>query len=226
MPITPASVVTIFPWPNFQAVIDGLPAIGSQLFTYDANTTTPKAAYHDPGLLTPHPNPIVMNDQGAAVVYLNGFYHLRFQDEVGELFWEIDNYSFASGLVPSPDGFTRGSTDATINADPGAATLTLTGLAPLGYRVTGVTSTITTGFGTSNGLTALLIGDGVLEDRWGRQAILTAAAQTGQQSAHSDTQPIAHVAYTLLIGAEGGLFDTTGALHVTVYWESLTADVP
>lgn len=226
MPITPASVITVFPWPLFQCVIDGLPGIGAQLFTYDANTTTPKAAYHDPGLLTPHQNPVVMDDQGKRTIYLNGFYHLRFTDEVGELFWEVDNYAFSSGLVPSPDGFTRGSTDATISAVPGAATLTITGLAPLGYRVTGVTSTVTTAFGTSNGLTALLIGDGVLEDRWGRQAVLTALAVTGQQHFTSDTQPIAYVAYTLLIGAEGGLFDANGALHVTVYWESLAADAP
>lgn len=226
MPITPASVITIFPWPLFQVVIDGLPAIGAQLFTYDANTTTPKAAYHDPGLLTPHTNPIILDSQGTAVIYLNGFYHLRIADEVGEYFFEVDNYSFSSGLVPSPDGFTRGSTDATISADPGTAVMSITGLAPLGYRVTGVTSTITTGFGTSNGLTAILLGDGVLEDRWGRQSILTALAQTGQQSFRSDTQPIAHVAYTLLISAEGGLFDATGNLHVTVYWESLIADAP
>lgn len=104
--------------------------------------------------------------------------------------------------------------------------MSITGLAPLGYRVTGVTSTITTDFGTSNGLTAILLGDGVLEDRWGRQGILTALAQTGQQSARSDTQPIAHVAYTLLIAAEGGLFDSAGNIHVTVYWESLIADSP
>jgi len=226
MPITPASVITIFPWPNFQAVIDGLPAIGAQLYTFDANTTTPKAAYHDPGLLTPHPNPIVMDDQGSAVVYLNGFYHLRFHDEVGELFWEIDNYAFSSGLAPTPDGFTRGSTDASIASVPGAALLTLTGLAPLGYRVTGVTSTITAGFGTSGGLTGILIGDEVLEDRWGSPAALTVGAQTGQQSFRSESQPIAYVAYTLQVAAIGGFFDATGALHVTVYWESLAADVP
>ena len=226
MPITPLSVVTVFPWPHFQAVIDGVPAMGAQLFTFDANTTTPKAAYHDPALLTPHPNPVVMDDQGSAIVYLNGAYHLRFMDEVGELFWEVDNYAFDSGLSPSPDGFTRGSTDATISADPGTALMTVTGLAPLGYRVTGVSSTITADFGTSGGLTALLLGDGVLEDRWGRQATLTAPAQTGQAQYTSDTQPIAAVAYALHIAAEGGLFDAAGAIHVTVYWESLAADLP
>jgi len=196
------------------------------LHTFDASTTTPKAAFHDPGLLSPHPNPIILNDQGAAEIWLNGFYHLRLHDELGELFWDIDNYSFSSGLLPSPDGFTRGSTDATINADPGQSVLTVTGLAPLGYRVTGVTSTITTGFGTSGGLTALLLGDGVVESRWGRQPILTTGAQTGQQHFRSDTQPIAAVAYSLLIAAEGGLMDATGAIHVTVYWESLSQDVP
>jgi len=196
------------------------------VFTYDAATTTPKAAYHDPALLTPHPNPIVLNDQGTAIVYLNGAYHLRFHDELGELFFELDNFSFSSGLAPSPDGFTRGSTDATISADPGTGLIVVTGLAPLGYRVTGFSSTITADFGTSNGLTALLFGDGVLEDRWGRQAILTAGAQTGQAQYHSDTQPIASVAYALHIAAEGGLFDAAGAIHVTIYWESLAADLP
>ena len=226
MPVTPLSVVEIYVWPHFQAVIDGLPAMGSMLYTYAANTTTPKAAYHDPGLLTPHPHPIVLDDQGSADIYLNGFYHLRLHDEVGELYWEIDNFSFATGVPPSPDGFTRGSTEATLPAVPGAATLVGTGLVPFGYRVTGVTSTITTAFGTSGGLTAFVLGDGVVEDRWGRQPLLTALAQTGQGDFHSETQPIASVAYQLVIGAEGGLFDATGALHVTVHWESLSADVP
>lgn len=226
MPVTPASVVTILPWPLLQIVIDGLPAIGAQVWTYDANTTTPKAAYHDPGLLTPHTNPIILDGQGTAIVYLNGAYHLRFHDELGELFFELDNFSFASGLAPSPDGFTRGSTDATISAVPGSALLTITGLAPLGYRVTGVTSTITADFGTSNGLTALLLGDGFLNDRWGRQPVLTTGAKTGQADFRSDTQPIAYVAYQLLVSTEGGFMDASGAIHVTIYWESLSADLP
>lgn len=219
-------VVTIFPWPHFQAIIDGEPAIGGKLYTFAANTTTPKAAYLDPGFVTPHPNPIVLDDQGAAEVFLKETYHLRFTDAAGALYWEVQDYSFSPGAVASPDGFTRGSTGATIVADPGSSLLTVTGLAPQGYRITGVTSTVTVGFGTSNGLSALLLGDGVLENRWGRQATLTPGAQTGQKDFTSDTQPIAAVAYSLQITTEGGPMDATGALHVTVYWESLQADVP
>lgn len=133
----------------------------------------------------------------------------------------------AAWTPPPYYGFQRGYVTGTLTAIPGASLLTLSGLVPLGYRVLGVSSTILEAFGTSGGLAALLLGDGVLEDRWGRQGTLTLGAQTLQKDVRSATQPIAAPSgYALLVAAEGGLFDGSGDLHVTIFWERLAADVP
>jgi hypothetical protein len=222
----PPTVVEIVPWPRFTGIIDGRPAIGSRLYTFAAETSTPKASFVDPFFVTPNPNPVIMDDQGSAYIYLDGVYHLRLTDAAGVLVWEVDNYAFASGVAPSPGGVLTGTTEATVSAAAGTALLTVPGLAPAGYRILGVTSTITTAFGTSGGLSALLIGDGVLEDRWGVQPLLSAGAQTNQLQFHSGDCPIATVAYSVLLAAQGGLFDATGQVHLTCHWQGLSVDAP
>jgi len=129
--------------------------------------------------------------------------------------------------APEPiDGFTGGFSTATLTAMPGGSLLELIGLAPEGYRVRGVTSRLLEAFGTSGGLAALLIGDPVLNDRWGRQDDLTEGAMTNQRDAHSDTEPIAGPGgYALQVAVEGGLMDAQGRIRLTLFWERLTADV-
>ena len=219
--------VTIIPWPLFQSFVDGLPNIGGKLFGYIPSTSTPKATFADPYLLVPNPWPVLMDDQGAATVYLNGLYDLRLFDAEDVLLWSVDAYQFASGAPPpTPGEKIMGSTDATVNALPGEGVIPVPGLVPTGYRCEGVTFTITTGFGTSNGLTGLLLGDAVANDRWGRLTTLTTGQTGGQVHFRSDVTPVEPIPYVLLVAAEGGLFDATGALHVTAYWSALPPDTP
>jgi len=129
-------------------------------------------------------------------------------------------------IVVPVSGFTGGVSTATLTAIPGGSLLAIIGLAVEGYRVRGLASTIVESFGTSGGLTALLLGDPVLEDRWGRQPVLTVGAITNQRDAHSDTEPIVGAGgYRLQIAVEGGLMDLAGRIHVTLFWERLQADV-
>ena len=44
--------------------------IGGHLFTYQAGTSTPAAAYHDAAATMPHQNPITLDDRGEALVYI------------------------------------------------------------------------------------------------------------------------------------------------------------
>jgi hypothetical protein len=208
-------------------IIDGRPAIGALLASFAPQTSTPKATYRDPGLVTANPNPVAMDDQGSAYVYLDGRYHLRFTNADGTLYWEVDDYEFPASITPPPGDLIMGSTEATVQPTPGAATLTFANMAPAGYRVLGTTWTITTAFGTSQGLTGILLGDSVANDRWARISTLSAGQTSGQLAFHAGDQPIAvPSAYTLLAAAEGGAFDGTGALHVTLWWEALPADTP
>lgn len=221
-PLTTPELVTLQPWPLLYTFEDGLPAIGAALWSYVPSTSTPKSTFSDPLLIVPNANPLYTNDQGYLVAYLDGRYDLRLYNSAGVLLWELLNYQFATG-IPEPSGTTQqGTTQQTVTASPGASVLTASAMAPVGYRVLGVLTEVLTGFGTSSGLTGLLIGDAVANDRWGVQTTLTAGATTGQLACHGGDEPIAAPSsYTVLVSALGGTFDATGSLALTAYWEAL-----
>jgi len=126
----PPTVVEIVPWPHFQGFVDARPAIGGKLYTFAPASSTPKASYVDPFFITPQTNPVILDDQGAATVYLDGFYHLRFTDHAGVLYWDVDNYAFAPGVTPAPGEVQTGSGEASLSAVAGPGPLVVTGLAP------------------------------------------------------------------------------------------------
>lgn len=227
-PVVTPQVIELYIWNHFQALEDGRPAIGAKLYTYAAGpTSTPKTAYSDPWLLVPQTNPIVLNDQGAADIYLSGSYNLRLYNAEDVLLWSVDSFEFPSSAPPpSPGDKIMGSTDADVTPSPGTGVISIPGLVSPGFRCEGLTWTITAGFGTSNGLTGLLVGDAVANDRWGRITTLTTGETGGQVNFRSDTVPVEPIPYVILVAAEGGLFDATGAIHITAYWSALAADVP
>lgn len=59
------------------------PLSGGQIWTYDANSTTPKVTYQDPYGLTPNTNPIVLDAAGEADIYLDGTYRFVVKDKNG-----------------------------------------------------------------------------------------------------------------------------------------------
>jgi hypothetical protein len=99
-PVVAPTIVTIIPWPHFQAFEDAQAAIGAQLYSYVPATSTPKATFVDPGYVTPNTWPVVLNDQGAATVYLQGTTDLRLVDAEGVLLWSVDAYEWDSGFTP------------------------------------------------------------------------------------------------------------------------------
>jgi hypothetical protein len=225
--LAPPLLLEIFPWPHFQAVLDGQPAIGGQLYTYAPSTSTPKAAYHDPFSTTPHSHPIVLDDQGAATIYLDGPYDLRLFDADDVLIWSVDNYTFSSGVSPTPGLVQWGASEVTLDAVDGEVVLQASGLAPVGYRLLGLTTRILEDFGTSHGLTAIALGDAVVLDRYGVQGTLTVGAQTREQDWQSDTELLTAQPYALLVTAQGGTFDGSGQLRARLVWQTLAdTDVP
>ena len=132
MAITTApEVVLIQQWPLFTAYdTTGFPLIGGRLYSYHANTSTPKATYADPYLLTPNQNPVILNAMGQAMVWLDGFYKLRLEDRNLVQLWEIDGYDYPSVTEPPTSGMLTGYTDGVVNAAPGAGVLQVANLLP------------------------------------------------------------------------------------------------
>jgi hypothetical protein len=220
------TVTLIFPWPLFQGIKDGQPLVGGKLYTYAAETSTPKASYGDPFFVTPNVNPVVLDDQGAATVWLDGYYHLRLTDAEDVLLWDVPSYTFAGGTPPAPGDLIMGSTEATLQPTPGAAVLTFGNAAPAGYRVLGTTWSIITSFGGSQGVGSILVGDAHVIDRWANITDLTAGQSGGQAGFHGGDEPISPTAYSVLVTAVSGAFDGVGEIHITCFWSSLPADVP
>jgi hypothetical protein len=190
--------------------------------SYQASTSTPKSTFADPYLLVPNANPVILNADGNAVVYLDGFYRLILTDSNDIMLWEIDNYEWESGTTAPASGLISGMTEA-VNITPtaGSAVISVPNLIPLGYRVEGVIVKITTDFGASQGLSSIAIGDSILMDRWGTVALAT-GQQTGQINFHGADRPIAATAYSVLLSALGGNYDAAGALSIRGFWSSIT----
>lgn len=59
------------------------PLSGGQVWTYEANSTTPKLTYQDPYGFSPNTNPIILDAAGEADIYLNGTYRFVVKDKRG-----------------------------------------------------------------------------------------------------------------------------------------------
>lgn len=71
----------------------GAPLKGGRVYTFYAGTSTPKETYKDVDLLIPNTNPVLLDDTGAADIYLKGSYRIRVLDRFGALIEEQDDVS-------------------------------------------------------------------------------------------------------------------------------------
>lgn len=73
----------------------GNPLAGGLLYTYAANTLTPKTTWQDAAGTQPNTNPVVLDSTGSAIVRLNGTdaYKFVLTDAQGANQWTVDYYS-------------------------------------------------------------------------------------------------------------------------------------
>jgi len=204
-------------WRAFDA--NGAPLAAGTLTTYAPGTSTPKATYTDSSGLTPNANPVVLDANGEADIWLSGNYKLVLKNGDGATQWTVDNY-------PGLDGTTQAETTLTPTA--GTAISTASALVPQGARLKAVTARVTAGFGTAQGLSSLHIGysfDGnLLVDAYGRDiALATSTVTTGADFTSAD-MPIAKTAAgDIVVTAVGGLFDGTGTIKLKIFYESYSS---
>lgn len=71
----------------------GAPLAGGQLFSYQAGTSTPQATYSDQSGGTPNANPVILDSNGEANVWLDPTLSYKFilQDASNNVQWTVDN---------------------------------------------------------------------------------------------------------------------------------------
>lgn len=127
---------------------DGKPLVGGKVYSYAAGTTTNKATYTTMQGDVPNPNPITLDQNGKAKIFLgDGAYRLRIFDKNGALIDDIDQISryvtqseFASFQQTVNDGVTqltevREQIDVYVNASIGDQKGYANGIAPLDANV-------------------------------------------------------------------------------------------
>lgn len=114
--------------------LNGVPLAGGLLNTYAAGTTTPLATYTDETAATPNTNPVVLDSQGYANVWMgNNSYKFVLMDSLSNIIFTEDNVQSIQGKI--------------------AAALTafqLTILATLYTRIVGSAAQVTAGVATDS----------------------------------------------------------------------------
>lgn len=82
----------LLPYPKFRALdSNGAPLSGGKVYTYEAGTTTPKATYTDSGAGTPNTNPVILDSQGYADIWLSGSYKIVLKTSADVTIFTTDN---------------------------------------------------------------------------------------------------------------------------------------
>lgn len=119
---------------------NGVPLAGGKLYSYSAGTSTPKATYTDSSGFAANTNPVVLNANGEANVWISGNYKFVLADSSDVVQWTVDNVtsvdsisstSTSSGvinLISNGDGETSTSTPLFQAYADGAATRPVDGI--------------------------------------------------------------------------------------------------
>lgn len=87
---------------------NGAPLVGGKLYSYAAGTTTPKATYTDESAVTANANPVILDANGEANVWLDsGFYKFVLTDALDVPQWTVDRVS-AVGASADANSYASG----------------------------------------------------------------------------------------------------------------------
>lgn len=106
----------------------GAPLSGGKVYTYvTGGSLTPKATYTDSSGVTPLANPVVLDSNGAAEIWLSGAYRIRITDSNDVLLYDVDDVnqqSTTSTQFTDSAFLVVNSSDATKKIQFSAASLT------------------------------------------------------------------------------------------------------
>lgn len=161
----------------------------------------------------------VADDQLSLIA--GGIEGIRITEAASSITIDFDAGDNATGNVGSVTTVT--SAIATISSSA-AATLTASNLIPAGVHLIGLTARITTGFGTSTGLTDFDVGDGTDVNRWADSLAITAGTTMDlTDQTNSTASGDFAAANDVVLTAVGGNFDATGVIELIAHYITLTA---
>jgi hypothetical protein len=112
--------------PKFRAFTQsGAPLAGGKVYTYAAGTTTPKTSWTDYTATVANANPVILDANGEANIWLDGNYKVKLEDSAGALQWTVDNISSLTSQTAYAGGTVTGTADALIVASVTPTNFTL-----------------------------------------------------------------------------------------------------
>jgi hypothetical protein len=94
---------------------------------------------------------------------------------------------------------------------------------PPNTLILGVPVLVESNFGSSGGATALLVGDGLVVDRWSREPLsLMSGTTTGDGDFSAQSEVRQNSAGDVVIRAVGGVFDPDGVITVVIHYRTLS----
>jgi hypothetical protein len=212
------------PMPRMQFFdANGNPLAGGKVLTFVTATSTPKATFTDQGGLTPNANPVILDSEGRADIWLatDELYRVRVDNANDVTQWgPIDGVGDTGDVT---QGVAQPPNTIVVNAIPGELVIPIAGLAPAGSLLKSVTMRIVTSFGTSNGLTLVNLGDSEIEDRWGANLSIVSPTTSGAENfnAYAGGLPL-DTSYNGQLIAVAGTFDSVGTANITAHYDTYT----
>lgn len=99
---------------------DGTPLALGKVHTYVAGTTTGKTTWADSGKVSSNTNPVILDANGDAPIYIDGLYKIRVERADGSLVYEMD-YVASLGIF----GYRAGEGGAVVQATSKSTGVTL-----------------------------------------------------------------------------------------------------
>jgi len=100
--------------------IDGTPAVGWKLHTYENGTTTNKETWQDQAKAASHANPIIFDARGEKEIWWEGTYTVKLVDENDVEIWSVDDYAptgQTASLIQTINELLNGSLEADGDSD-------------------------------------------------------------------------------------------------------------
>lgn len=90
------------------------PLAGGKVYTYEANSTNPKVTWSDEALTVQNTNPVLLDNEGTALIFFSGKYRFRIEDRDGVLVEDNPSVTSLVGI----DGVTSDIVSTTIADSP------------------------------------------------------------------------------------------------------------